>query len=75
MGDVREYLDTAGRSPFAAWFEGLNAHAAAKVTIAVTRIGQGNFSNVKGVSAGVCECTIDFGPATGFTSAKMAIGW
>jgi putative addiction module killer protein len=59
---VREYLDTAGRSPYAEWFEGLNAHAAAKVTIAVTRIGQGNFSNVKGVGSGVYEYTIDFGP-------------
>jgi putative addiction module killer protein len=62
MVDVREYLDTAGRSPFAAWFEGLNAHAAAKVATALTRIGQGNFSNVKGVSSGVYEYTIDFGP-------------
>ena len=62
MVDVREYLDTAGRSPFGVWFEGLNAHAAAKVTIAVTRIGQGNLSNVKGVGSGVYEYTIDFGP-------------
>ena len=62
MVDVREYLDAAGRSPFAAWFDGLNVHAAAKVTIAVTRLQQGNFSNVKGVGSGVYEYTVDFGP-------------
>lgn len=62
MIEVREYLDTAGRSPFGQWFDGLNPQAAAKVTTAVTRLGQGNFSNVKGVAAGVYEYTIDFGP-------------
>jgi putative addiction module killer protein len=62
MVDVREYLDNRGRSPYAEWFNGLNAQAAAKVTIAVTRVGQGNFSNVKGVGVGVYEHTLDFGP-------------
>src|SRR5579859_1886656 len=60
--DVREYLDVAGRSLYAAWFDGHNAQAAAKVAIAVTRVGQGNFFNVKGVGSGVFEYTIDFGP-------------
>ena len=62
MADVREYIDTAGRSPYGQWFEGLNARAAAKVAVAVTRISQDNFSNVKGVGGGVLEYTIDFGP-------------
>jgi putative addiction module killer protein len=62
MVDVREYLDRGGHSPYAEWFDGLNAQAAAKVTVAVTRLGQGNFSNVKGVGSGVYEYTIDFGP-------------
>lgn len=62
MVDVREYLDRGGRSPYAEWFDGLNAQAAAKVTVAVTRLGQGNCSNVKGVGSGVYEYTIDFGP-------------
>ena len=35
---------------------------AAKVTIALTRLEQGNFSTVKGVGAGVFEYKIDFGP-------------
>src|SRR5215471_14997480 len=62
MIDVREYNDRDGRSPYAGWFNRLNAQAAAKVTTAVTRFGQGNFSNVKGVGSGVFECRIDFGP-------------
>jgi len=60
---VQQYLDPSGRSPFAEWFDGLNAQAAAKVATAITRIGLGNFSNVKGVSAGVYEYKLDFGPA------------
>jgi putative component of toxin-antitoxin plasmid stabilization module len=47
--DVLEYLDCAGHSPYAEWFNALNSQAAAKVAIAVTRIAQGNLSNVKGV--------------------------
>src|SRR5438270_1597869 len=62
MVDVREYLDARGRSPFAAWFDALNSTAAAKVATAVTRVGLGNFSKVKGVGSGVFEYTIDFGP-------------
>ncbi len=62
MVEVREYLDRSRRSPFAEWFDGLNAQAAAKVTTAVTRIGLGNFSNVKGVDGGIYEYRLDFGP-------------
>ncbi|MCL4851083.1 MAG: type II toxin-antitoxin system RelE/ParE family toxin, partial [Bryobacteraceae bacterium] len=47
---------------FAKWFAKLDANAAARVATALTRIEQGNFSNVKGVGAGVFECKIDFGP-------------
>ena len=32
------------------------------MTIALTRLSQGNFSNVKGVGAGVYELKIDFRP-------------
>jgi putative addiction module killer protein len=59
---VREYLDIQGRSPWAEWFAALDARAASKVTIAVYRIGTGNFSNMKGVGAGVMERVIDWGP-------------
>jgi putative addiction module killer protein len=62
MIDVREYNDRQGRSPYAAWFDRLPAQAAAKVATALTRLAQGNFSNVKGVGSGVFEYRIDFGP-------------
>ena len=60
--EILEYLDANGRSPFARWFQDLDAQAAAKVTVALARIENGNLSNVKGVGAGVSECRIDFGP-------------
>jgi putative addiction module killer protein len=62
MLSVLEYLDRAGSSPFAEWFQTLDAVAASKVTTAVRRLELGNFSNVKGVGAGVFEYRIDFGP-------------
>jgi hypothetical protein len=46
---TREYLDLIGRSPFAEWFDRLNSPAAAKVTTALVRLEQGNFSNARGV--------------------------
>jgi putative addiction module killer protein len=59
---IVEYLDTGGSSPFAAWFDGLDSNAAAKVTTALTRMGQGNLSNAKGVGGGLLEYRIDLGP-------------
>ena len=59
---ILQYLDTEGNNPFAAWFDRLDAQAAAKVTIAIARMEQGNLSNVKGVGGGVLEYRIDFGP-------------
>ena len=62
MVEVREFLDEEGSSPYGKWFNRLNAVAAAKVATAIHRMEQGNFSNVKGVGAGVYEYRIDFGP-------------
>ena len=59
---IREYIDLNGRSPYAKWFNRLNASAAAKVATALVRMEQGNFSNSKGIGEGVFECRIDFGP-------------
>ena len=59
---ILEYIDAIGRSPFAGWFDRLDPHAAAKVTIALTRIGLGNFSNAKGIDGALFEYRIDFGP-------------
>ncbi len=60
--EVREYIAADGSSPYGKWFDSLNAPAAAKVAIAVTRMQQGNFSNAKGVGVGVHEYSLDFGP-------------
>lgn len=62
MYEPRNYVDQMGRKPFARWFDRLDAIAAAKVTTAIARMELGNFSNAKGVGAGVQECKIDFGP-------------
>src|SRR5436309_378018 len=50
-----EYLDAEGRSPYGAWFDGLNAPAAAKVAAALYQLTAGNRSNVEGVGSGVFE--------------------
>jgi putative addiction module killer protein len=62
MIELRGYIDGNGNKRFAGWLEGLDASAAAKVTIALTRMEQGNFSKVKGIGAGVYEYKIDCGP-------------
>lgn len=62
MVEIKEYLDNQGNSPFAKWFNRLNAIAAAKVSTGIYRLESGNFSNVKGVGGGVFEYKIDFGP-------------
>jgi putative addiction module killer protein len=60
--EIRYYLAPDGRSPFEGWFSSLDAAAAAKVTVAIARLEQGNLSNVKGVGEGVLEYRINFGP-------------
>jgi putative addiction module killer protein len=57
-----KYLDEASRSRFGAWFDGLNAQAAAMVAVALTRMERGALSNLKAVGAGVLEYRIDFDP-------------
>lgn len=62
MPEIRYYVADSGRAPFAEWFGELDEVAGTKVTRALVRLEQGNFSNVKGVGAGVLEFRIDFGP-------------
>jgi putative addiction module killer protein len=69
---VTEYLSNE-LSPFAKWFEGLDAFASAKVTVALYRLEQGNFSNVKAVGKGVSEYKIAFGPVIGFISDRRVM--
>jgi putative addiction module killer protein len=60
--EIRAYATEEGKSPYRKWFRGLNAAAAIKVTTALERMEDGNFSNVRGVGSGVSEYKIDFGP-------------
>lgn len=62
MVDIRYYVDVGGDAPFAEWFAELEPVASARITRAIARMEQGNFSNAKGVGEGVLECKIDFGP-------------
>jgi len=62
MIELLYYIDAAGRSPFADWYEELDAVAFAKVTIAVTKLKEGKTGGLKSVGGGVHEIKIDFGP-------------
>lgn len=62
MIEIREYLELSGRSPFGDWRARLDVAARRKVTVAVYRLGLGNFSNVRGIGHGAFECKINFGP-------------
>jgi putative addiction module killer protein len=59
---IQEYLDDKHNSHFERWFQDLDAIAAAKITTALYRLEQNNFSNVKPLGDGVLEYKIDFGP-------------
>ena len=62
MPEIRYYVAANGRQPFAEWFAALESVARAKVTRAIVRLEQGNFSSVKSIGEGVFEYRIDFGP-------------
>ena len=70
MIEVVEYLDSAGRSPFGAWFDALDATAAAIVTTALSRLADGNTSSVAPIGAGAAEVKIDRGPGY-----RIYFGW
>ena len=58
---VHELLLEDGSSPYADWFNELDAQAAAKISVAKLRMEQGNLSNVEWFS-GIGEYKIDWGP-------------
>lgn len=67
--EVKEYVREDGSSPYKTWFDGLNAHAAAKVTVAKARLELGNTSAIKWFR-GIGECVIDWGPGYRIYVAK-----
>jgi putative addiction module killer protein len=60
--EFTEYVDANGSSPFAKWFDALDAVAAAKVRVYITRVELGNYSNVEPIGVGLSEIKIDYGP-------------
>ena len=58
---VRELVQPDEYSPYADWFNALDAVAAAKVTVAKLRMEQGNLSRVEWFR-GIGEYKIDWGP-------------
>jgi putative addiction module killer protein len=60
--ELRTYRTASGQSPFEDWFARLDPIAQSRVTVALTRLEQGNLSNTKSVGGGVLEYRIDFGP-------------
>ncbi|REJ46416.1 MAG: type II toxin-antitoxin system RelE/ParE family toxin [Microcystis wesenbergii TW10] len=58
---VQEYLKEDGSSPYQEWFNSLDVQAAAKVTVAKSRLELGNTSNVKWFD-GIGEYKIDWDP-------------
>jgi putative addiction module killer protein len=75
LAELRGYIDDRGREIFAEWFDQLDAVAAAKVTIALSRIESGNLSRARGVGSGVFEYNIDFGPGYRIYFGKDGIMW
>ena len=59
--EIRECTE-AGRSPFAEWFNELDAVTAARVDRYVRRLEAGNFGAAKPLRDGVFELRLDFGP-------------
>ena len=62
MIEFTEYIDANGKSPFAQWFDALDAVAATKVRVYTTRVELGNYFNVEPIGEGLSEIKIDFGP-------------
>jgi putative addiction module killer protein len=59
--EIKEFVEF-GRSPFADWFNSLDAVTAARVDKYVRRLETGNFSSAKALREGVFELKMDFGP-------------
>ena len=67
---VEEFITEQDVSPFRRWFDGLDQQAAAWVTIAIDRLGEGNTSNAKALGEGVAELRINRG-----SGYRVYFGW
>jgi putative addiction module killer protein len=62
MIQIEEFITDEDVSPFRRWFDALDDQAAAWVTIAIDRLGEGNTSNAKAVGEGLSELRVNRGP-------------
>jgi putative addiction module killer protein len=67
---IDEFITDEDVSPFRRWFDALDDQAAAVVTIAIDRLGEGNTSNAKSLGEGVSELRINRGPGY-----RIYFGW
>jgi putative addiction module killer protein len=58
---VQEYIKEDGTSPYEEWFNNLDHMAAAKITVAISRLELGNTSSIKWLG-GIGEYRINWGP-------------
>ena len=59
--NVQEYVRKDGNSPYQKWFNSLDHIAAAKITVAISRLELGNTSSIKWFG-GIGEYKINWGP-------------
>lgn len=64
------YIDDNENDPFGDWFDDLDAVTATKVTTAIIRMENGNFSDVAPVGEGVSEKKINYGKGLRIYFAK-----
>jgi putative addiction module killer protein len=67
---IDEFITDEDVSPFRRWFHDLDDRAAALVTIAIDRLGEGNTSNTKSLGEGASELRINRGPGY-----RIYFGW
>ena len=61
MMEIRIYEEENGNKPYLKWLADIDRHARNKVLIAISRLKDGNTSNVKSIGNGVSEVKITFG--------------
>jgi len=71
---VVEYIREDGTSPWQTWFDGLDAIAAAKITVARARMALGNLSSIKWFR-GIGEYRIDWGRVIASIWHRMEKNW
>ncbi|MGH8000964.1 MAG: type II toxin-antitoxin system RelE/ParE family toxin [Brasilonema sp.] len=60
--DIRRYITSDGRIPFAEWLDSLrDAKAKTIIDKRLSRVSLGNLGDYRSVGEGVCELRIDYG--------------